>query len=117
MALATREAPSIGQLNVRVDLQARVTSPIGGLGGTSLAEVFTTIGQAWCSIVSLRGGRYIAGRQVEEVATHRITLRWRNDYQEWGYILAGTQRFRIQSVTDPNHRRRWLELLAEEVTP
>jgi SPP1 family predicted phage head-tail adaptor len=117
VVLRRYNGPSVGQLSARVLLQSKAQTATGGTGGTGMAEAYTTVGKAWCAVEQLRGGRYVAGKQVEEVATHRITMRHRDDYPLWRYLLAGTRRYRVLSVADPDDGQRWLEVLAEEMTP
>jgi head-tail adaptor len=117
VALRRYSGPSAGQLNTRVALQSKAQTATGGAAGTGMAEAYTTLGKAWCALEQLRGGRYVAGKQTEEVATHRITMRYRDDFTLWRYLLSGTRRFRVLSVGDPDDGHQWLEVLAEELQP
>lgn len=119
MVLSVRTPPSvqIGQLNRRAELLAKSMAPAGGAAGTGMDETFTRVAYAWVSIRSLRGGRYIAGKQTEEVATHQIAMRHRDDLGAWDHIRLGSRTLRVVSKADPDGARRWLEVLAEELTP
>lgn len=115
MALRREPAPSIGQLTTRMSLQSKAATPSGGNGGTGMVEAFTTVGKAWCYVEQIRGGRYVAGKQTEEVATHRVWMRYRDDYTLWRYLLAGTRRFRVLNIGDQADRHQWLVALCEEL--
>lgn len=117
MALRRTPAPSIGQLSTRVLLQSKSATATGGTGGTGMAETYATVGKAWARIDLVRGGRYVAGQQTEETATHRVTMRHRDDFTLWRYILEGTRRFRVLNIGDPDNAHRWLVATCEEMKP
>ena len=106
-----------GDLRHRIALQTRVQAAAGGIGGSDLTDSFTTLDTVWATVEGLRGGRYVAGRQVEEIATHRITIRWRADFTSWTHCAEGARRWRIHEVKDIAGDRQWLEILAEEQIP
>lgn len=110
--------PRIGQLNRLIYLQTRAQSPAGGSAGTELSETYTTVGTAYARIEGVAGAVYTAGVNTEERATHRITIRYRADFTAWAYLLEGTaRRWRVRSVVDLDGTRRYLTILAEELTP
>jgi len=106
-----------GELRHRIALETRNQAAAGGAAGVDLTDAYTVAANAWAKIEGLRGGRYIAGKQTEEVATHRLTIRWRDGYTAWTHASEGTRRWRIHSVADRDGRREWLEMECEELTP
>ena len=106
-----------GGLNERITLQARTQTAVGGASGTIITEGFVSVATVWAKVEGLQGGRYVAGRQVEEVATHRVTIRRRTDFQAWRFILRGETRLEVRSLRDPDGGRQYLELWCEELKP
>ena len=92
----------IGDLRERVALQSRADTPNAAHG---LDVAYTTIDTVWAEIRELSGGRYVAGRQVEEVATHRVTIRHRADFRAVQWIEWRSRRHRVQDVTQTTDRR------------
>lgn len=117
MPLRRPPSPSIRQLSTRVELQSKSATAIGGAGGTGMAESYSTVGRAWCAIELLRGGRYVSGVQTDDAATHRVTLRYRDDFPLWRYILDGSRRLRVLTIGDPDGGHQWLVATCEELTP
>lgn len=109
-----------GELRHYLELLSRAQAPAGGAGGTGLTDSYTVVATVSAKIETLQGGRYVAGRQVDEVATHRITIRHRGDYATgaWRYLreAGGTRRYEVKSGGDPDGRRQWLVLNVEEVS-
>lgn len=118
MVLSVRTPPSvqIGTIRNHIELLMKTMTPSGGSSGSGIAEAYTRVGYAWASIISLRGGRYVAGKQVEEVATHQVVMRYRDDLDAWNHMRFGTRVFRVVSKSDPDGAKRWMEVLAEELT-
>lgn len=114
-------SPASGELNQYLALETLGQAPSGGSGGVDLIDTYTLAASAWGRVLGLLGGRYVAGRQVEEVATHRIVIRYRTGFQAWTHVsravVGGTQRYRIHKIHDPEGRGRWLELDVEEQRP
>lgn len=101
--------PSVGELRHRVNLETRAQAPVGGTGGTGLSETFTTGATVWARLELIRGGRFLDGMQTDEAPTHRITIRYRDDFTTWRYISEGTRRFRVVQCGDADGRRQWAE--------
>ena len=107
-----------GELRTLVALQSKAQTPTGGASGTGLTDTYTTVADVWARIDGLQGGRYVAGQQVEETATHKITIRYRSDYTSaWRFILDGARRFELKTVRDPDGLRKFLEIWAQELKP
>lgn len=116
MALNTRTVGlAAGELKHLVTLERRVFTPAGGTKGAKASEIYIAVATTWASLETIRGGRYVAGKQVEEVATHRFFARFRSDLSDWGFISQGSRRWRVLQSGDPTGERRWIEILAEEM--
>ena len=70
--------------------------------------------QLWGSIEFLNGGERRRGERPEGVATHRVTLRWRDGVTPAMRLARGPRRFAIRSAQDPDGRRQSLVCLVEE---
>lgn len=73
--------------------------------------------QLWGAIQLLHGGERRRGDRPESVATHRVTLRWREGVTPAMRLVRGPRRFAIRSAADPDGRRRSLVCLVEETAP
>ena len=103
----------LGALRNRVSLEMRQQAADGSTG---IAETFALVDQVWGAVEATRGSVYIGSIQVGEAITHRITLRW-VDPSSFTHLWVneGAQRFRKRDARDPDGRRRWLEVMAEEM--
>ena len=107
-----------GELRTLVLLQSKSQTPVGGASGTTLADAYADVAEVWARIDGLQGGRYVAGQQVEEVATHKITIRYRADYTSaWRFIRDGSRLFELKTARDPDGLRKFLEIWAQELEP
>lgn len=109
--------PRLSDLRYRVALETRAQIAAGGAGGTGLAESFTTGARVWARVELIRGGRYQADVQTDDVPTHRITIRFREDFTTWRYISDGSRRWRVVNAGDPDGRRVWVEYGVTELMP
>jgi head-tail adaptor len=113
--------PGAGDLSHRVAIETIAQTPSGGDTGTGLAQTYSTIADAWGRLDGLAGGRYVAGRQIEEVATHRLTIRYQAAALPATHVsesvTGGTRRFAVRGIVDPDGKRRWLQLDLEEERP
>jgi head-tail adaptor len=85
-------------------------------GTDSIAATFAPVSDAWGEVKQVRAGTYLDGQQVGETITHIIRLRYRSA-TDFGFISEGARRFRVKRIGDPDGRRRWLEVFAEELQP
>ncbi|AMJ59231.1 phage head closure protein [Bosea sp. PAMC 26642] len=109
-------APShtVGILKRRLALEAPVETP-DGLGGRT--QGFATIAALWGQVEWLSGDeRWRMGRP-EQLATHRITLRWRAGIDASQRFRDQERIFEIRAVVDPDGGRRRLVCLVEEIKP
>lgn len=104
--------PTIGEMRELVSLQTRAETAASG-GGTT--ETYTTVQSAWAKVEGISGGRYIAGQQVEQVATHRVQVRYFSTYKTPTYIDRGGVKLIIRSAREMDNTRQFIEYLAEEI--
>lgn len=104
----------IGGLRNRVRLEQRSQVADNSVG---ITEGFAEIAEVWGSVYATRGAVYLGSMQVGETITHRIVLRW-TDPTAFTHLSTdgGTRRFRKRDARDPDGRRRWLEVMAEELS-
>ena len=103
----------IGSLRNRVRLEMRHQAPDLGTGVT---DTYAPVAEVWAQVEATRGSVYIGSLQISEVLTHRITMRWR-DPTTFTHLSVndGQQRFKKRDARDPDGRKRWLEVMAEEM--
>lgn len=109
---ATFDPPGKCDLRSWLDLQSRALTPSGTDTAT---ETYTTVARVPARIRAIFGGRVIDNIQDQARATHVIVIRYRSDQSAWRWLLYDGRRFRVHTIMDPDERRMWLELLAEEV--
>lgn len=105
--------PAIGNLRHRVALQARTQTP-GGSG--VITDSFATVATVYAAVEQIAGAMMLAGQQTEERATHKVTIRNRTDLEAWRYLLWDGKRMKVQETRAADDRKRFLEILAEEMT-
>lgn len=114
MAPSNQDRAPVGALRRRLLLEAAVTTP-DGLGGTT--QAYETVAAVWAQLEWIAGGeRWRLGRP-EQVATHRVTLRWRAGVDAGQRLRDGDRLFDIRAVADPDGGRRRLVCLVQEIGP
>lgn len=114
MAPSNPDRARVGALRRRLLLEAAVTTP-DGLGGTT--QVYETVAAVWAKLEWIAGGeRWRLGRP-EQVATHRVTLRWRAGVDAGQRLRDGDRLFDIRAVADPDGGRCRLVCLVQEIGP
>jgi SPP1 family predicted phage head-tail adaptor len=114
MAGADRKGGAVGALRRRLVLEAPVSTP-DGLGGAT--QGFETVAALWGQVEWLAGGEHWRMGRPEQVATHRVTLRWRAGVDAGQRLRDGERIFDIRAVADPDDGRRRLFCLVEEIKP
>jgi SPP1 family predicted phage head-tail adaptor len=109
---AADNAP-VGSLRRRLLLEAVVATP-DGVGGKT--QSFETVAALWAQVEWLSGGEHWRRGRPEQVATHRVTMRWRAGVDAGQRLRDGERRFDIRAVADPDGSRRRLVCLVLEVT-
>ncbi|MBX9874523.1 MAG: phage head closure protein [Beijerinckiaceae bacterium] len=114
MAPSNPDRARVGALRRRLLLEAAVTTP-DGLGGTT--QVYETVGAVWAQLEWIAGGERWRRGRPEQVATHRVTLRWRAGVDAGQRLRDGDRLFDIRAVADPDGGRRRLVCLVQEIGP
>jgi len=112
--MASAVGAPIGRLRRRLTLEAPVATP-DELGGAT--QVFEPVAAFWAQVEWLTGTEQWRQGRPEQVATHRVTLRWRGDLDAGKRLRDGNRIFDIRTVADPDGSRRRLVCLVEEVKP
>jgi SPP1 family predicted phage head-tail adaptor len=104
----------VGALRRRVALETPddVADEIGGV-----TRGWRVVATVWAQIETPRGATRLQGERLEQVLSHRVTLRWRAGVTGEMRLRLGARVFAIRAVRDPDERRRRLELDCEETTP
>jgi SPP1 family predicted phage head-tail adaptor len=114
MSPTQHDKAPVGALCRRLVLEAPVATP-DGAGGS--VRAFSVVAALWGAVEWLSGDeRWRAGRP-EQVATHRIMLRWRAGLDASQRFRDGDRIFEIRAVADPDGDRRRLVCLVEETGP
>lgn len=103
--------PSIRELRHRLVLQEEVVAPDEAGGQVRNWQDVATV---WAAIEALQGTERLEAMRVQAQVTHRITLRYRQDIRPGMRILRAGRPFNLRTVVDPDGRRRFLNILAEE---
>ena len=110
----TRGEPTIGERGRRFTLELPLTSP-DGFGGVLVT--YEAGPRLWGAIEMLSALERVRADRPEGVATHRVTLNYRDGVTDAMRLALGIRRFRIKVAGDPDGRRRHLVCLVEEVRP
>jgi SPP1 family predicted phage head-tail adaptor len=103
-----------GQLRSAMALDEAFETP-DGCGGftTSWAEIATI----WAAIEPASSRTESFGGRLVEEATHRITMRFRNDVRQGQRLRKMDKVYRIQLVSDPDGTERYLTCRVREELP
>lgn len=99
------------ELRHRVALERPVDTP-DGAGGAS--RVWTKVADLWTAITPVSVSERLAAEALEATATHRVRIRHRTDVTSDMRFVLGSRVFRVEAVSDPDQRRRWLDCLCRE---
>jgi len=102
----------IGRFVHRVELQMQSAAPDAGGG---LTQSYATIATVWGRMEALASALFDGARQVERGITHRLRLRWREDWTLLHAVRFGGRRFAIRGGRPLDDRNRFLELRLEEL--
>lgn len=114
MAPSNPDQAAVGALRRRLLLEAAMATP-DGLGGTT--QVYETVAAVWAQLEWIAGGERWRRGRPEQVATHRVTLRWRAGVDAGQRLRDGDRLFDIRAVADPDGGRRRLVCLVQEIGP
>ena len=109
-----RPRPPIGERGRRFTLELPQEAP-DGFGG--VIRSWQPGPQLWGALEIIGLRERVAADRPEIVATHRLTLGYRDGVTSAMRVALGPRRFRIRDATDPDGRRRALVCHVEEITP
>ena len=100
-----------GKLNRRVALQSLVAGQ-DDIGQPTM--VWSTLATVWANVEPLRGDERLRAMRLEEVVTHKITIRHRPGITARMRVKFGARLLNIRAMIDPQERHQVLELMCEE---
>ena len=105
-------AAAIGALRHRLAVEL-ATDTDDGAGGTMRA--WQAAGSVWAMIEPIHGDARVIAQAPEQLVTHRVTLRFRDDIGGGHRFVEDARIFQIQAAFDPDGTRRRLVCLVQEV--
>ena len=107
----TGNSPS--DFNARITLEYLSKVPDGLAGETSTWVVVDTV---WAIVNDFQSDEMVLAMQTTGVLIHKIRIRYRPDVKSsWRIGLAGKYCNIIGPPTNPDKRRRWLDIKCKEV--
>lgn len=88
------------------------TSTPDGSGGAIVA--FATLATVWAAVEPVRAAATADADRLGAAITHRVTIRWRDDVVPGMRIRHRGRKLAVETVTDPDERRRFLLIEARE---
>lgn len=101
-----------GQLRHRIKIMD-LTNSQGPLGGTSPGD-YSLFLETWASVFTLTGAEKFAASQRGSLVTHKITMRYAVGIKARQVILFDDRYFEIEYPTDPDGRKKILEITCIE---
>lgn len=108
--------PDVGDMRRRVIVQNKTETPDGS-GGFSVS--WSNQATIWAQIIPIKGEKRATdavGKQLTDVVTHQIYVRYRNDgiIDTTKRISYGSRIFQIHGVNIIEEKQRYLVLLCQE---
>ncbi len=105
-----------GKLRQRLLLEAPADVPDGAGGRT---RSWSLVAALWGEVRPVRMTELVEADARRAEATHRITIRHRDDVRADMRFTQGPRSFRITGMSDPDGRRAWLvcQAVEEQITP
>lgn len=103
----------IGKLRHQIAIQSK-TRTTDAVGGYTEAWATITGGTVWVSIVPVAGFEQYRADQLQEIVTHRITMRYLSGVTTAHRVLFGSIVYDIKSVINVQERGIEMVLLVEE---
>jgi SPP1 family predicted phage head-tail adaptor len=103
-----------GSLRQRIEIQAEAATGDGGGGQTDPWASSVVVATVWANVEPLRGDERLRAMQLEDVVTHKITIRYRPGITARMRVKFGARLLNIRAVIDPQEQQRVLELMCEE---
>lgn len=101
----------IGDLRVRLALQAPLTSADGGGGVTT---TWALVAEVWAALHPSSGSETFEADGLKGRVSHEIWIRYRAGVEPKMRFVLGTRVFEIRAVIDTGERHRFLRCLVEE---
>ena len=102
-----------GTLRHVIQVQAK-TRTVDAVGGYTEVWATITSGTVWARIVPVGGLEQFRADQLQEIVTHKITIRYLSGVTVGHRVLFGSQTFDVKNVIDLEERGVTLILLCEE---
>ena len=102
---------SIGMLRHQVSLQKPTNTTDAGGGA---AKSYTTLATLWANIKPVSGSEKYRQGQVQETATHQVTIRFRSDIGTNYRIVYDDRNFNIKHIRNVDERDRYILLICNE---
>lgn len=106
----------IGKMNRRLTLQDEILSPDGGGGFSSIWQNVPNNPSVFAAVTPLSFSEEIRFRQISAQATHRITLRFREDIRHGMRLTEQGRVYHVVSLLPLDEKREYLVIIAEEKT-
>ncbi len=104
----------LSQMRARIVIEAPVETPDAAGGVTRSFAAQATV---WAQVKPVKAADAPPAALPGQTVSHRVTLRWRAGLTTGHRLRLGARVFALQTVYDPDERRRTLVCLAREVKP
>jgi len=102
---------SVGDMRECISLEERtMTAPV--FGSASFTERYVSIDEVWSKIETSFNNRIFDGVALDEVPSHKFTIRWRDDVTSETRIRYSDVLYRIVKTDNYEMRDEYLELYA-----
>ena len=102
---------SIGMLRHQVSLQSPTNTTDTGGGAV---KTWTTLAKLWANIKPVSGSEKYRQGQVQETATHHVTIRYRSDIGTNYRLVYESRNFNIKHIRNIDERDRYMLLVCNE---
>ena len=102
----------IGSMRHRIRLERPVDMP-DGAGGS--IRTWQLAAESWASVTPIVAGEDGLDEQVQDLGRMRILMRWRAGIDASMRLIHDGRTYEIDSVTDPDARKRFLTVDAREM--
>jgi SPP1 family predicted phage head-tail adaptor len=107
------------RLKKRITFQTISETPNATTAGFD--QTYTNWRKVWAEVKPIKGNEYLLNKQVGEMPTHKITIRYASDLRKDLFINLTQdshkpdRRLRITSITNVDEGNYALEILAKEI--
>ncbi|MEQ8226509.1 MAG: phage head closure protein [Rhodospirillales bacterium] len=114
MALNPYQGERVANLRERVELQERVVTQ-NGFGEEIIT--YETLDTVWARVEPLKGTEKWSAQQVIAEQLYHVFVRYRTDLSVLDRVVWRGQNMDITAITNPDERRRFLQLDVEVLNP